>query len=187
MLTLFFDHQGIVLSEFAAHGQRITSESYCGTLRILKERLRKKRPQFWKLPRGAAGPRPFWLHHDNASSHTAAPTMDLLRDSQIVTLEHPPNSPDLAPCNYFVFPQLKNALRGVRHANVPKMQAAVNRELCRITKADFAAAIDQLPVRWMKCVAAAGEYFEGRNIQIDPERDHGLVFEEPSSDEDSDD
>ncbi len=35
----------------------------------------------------------------------------------------------------------------------------------------------------MKCIAAGGEYFEGRNIAIDPEGDHDLVFDLPSSSE----
>ncbi len=117
--------------------------------------------------------------------------MEFIRDSRMEVMEHPPNSPDLAPCDYFVFPRLKNALRGVRHPDVPSMQAAVQRELKKIPKADFQAALEQLPVRWMKCVTAGGEYFEGWNIQIDPEGNHQLVFDagttsEEESDQDTD-
>ncbi len=39
MLTLFFDKRGVVHSEFAPQGQRITSETYCETLKVLKERI----------------------------------------------------------------------------------------------------------------------------------------------------
>ncbi len=62
------------------------------------------------------------------------------------------------------------------------MQAAVLRELKRIPKEEFATALDTLPIRWMKCIKAEGEYFEGRGFDIDPEGDHGLVFQEESSD-----
>ncbi len=43
-----------------------------------------------------------------------------------------------------------------------------------------------LPLRWMKCVAAKGEYFEGRGLAIDPEQ-HGLeiIFGEDSELEES--
>ncbi len=182
MLTLFFDKRGVVHTEFAPRGQRITLETYCKTLKVLKERIRKKRPDLWRRPnRARHGLCPFRLHHDNASSHTVAPTLDLLRDSDIQTLEHPPNSPDLAPCDYFVFPRLKNTLRGIRHPDVPAMQAAVASELKKIPKEEFATAIDALPVRWMKCLKAEGEYFEGRGVQINPEGNHGLVFDEESS------
>ncbi len=124
MLTVFFDAKGVVLSEFAPRGVNICSESYCATIKVLKERLRKKRPTLWKKV-NPDEPRPFWLHHDNASSHTAAPTIKLLQECDFKILQHPPNSPDLAPCDYFLFPRMKNALRGVRHPNVQAMQAAV--------------------------------------------------------------
>ena len=53
MLTLFFDKKGMVLAEFAPRGQRINAEAYCDTIKTLKECLRRKRPQLWKLPGGA--------------------------------------------------------------------------------------------------------------------------------------
>ncbi len=45
MLTLFFDKKGVVLAEFAPRGQRINSGAYCETIKTLKERLRRKRPE----------------------------------------------------------------------------------------------------------------------------------------------
>ncbi len=52
MLMLFFDKQGVVLCEFAPRGERINAEAYCETIKTLKERLRRKRPHLWKIPRG---------------------------------------------------------------------------------------------------------------------------------------
>ncbi|GBP36656.1 hypothetical protein EVAR_35240_1 [Eumeta japonica] len=43
--------------------------------------------------------RGFMLHHDSASSHTSAVTGNFLKESNIVVLEHPPYSPDLATCD----------------------------------------------------------------------------------------
>uniref|UniRef100_A0A1I8G015 DDE_3 domain-containing protein n=1 Tax=Macrostomum lignano TaxID=282301 RepID=A0A1I8G015_9PLAT len=54
------------------------------------------------------------LLHDNASSHTAHIVQNLLRDYQWEVLPHPPYSPDLSPCNFDLFPKLKNQLRGRR-------------------------------------------------------------------------
>ena len=45
-----------------------------------------------------------------------------------------------------------------------------------IDPAEMAAAIHSMPIRWMKCVKARGEYFEGRHLTIDPENDHGLIM-----------
>lgn len=75
-------------------------------------------------------------------------------------------------------------LRGHRFPNLQALQTGVNRALRAIPKQDFAAAIDQLTVRWMKCVKSDGEYFEGKHLQIDPEGDHGIQFETDSEFED---
>lgn len=152
MITAFFDRSGIVHTEFKDPGINVNAESYGATLRGMKESVRRKRPQLWA--RDQDGKRSFQLHQDNASPHTADPTLRLLEDSGIDILQHPPNSLDLAPCDYFLFPRLKSELRGVRFRNILEMQAAVNRILRRMPKQEFAAAIDDLTVRWMKCVKA---------------------------------
>ena len=44
--------------------------------------------------------------------------IDYLESGQIITEAYPPYSPDLAPCNIFLFPNLKIWLRGKRfHSN----------------------------------------------------------------------
>ncbi len=184
MLTVFFDRDGVILAEFAPPSEKVTAETYCETLRLLKERLRRKRPHLW-VRANRTEQRPFLLHHDNASSHTAVPTLAFIGESDIDMLAHPPYSPDLVPCDYFLFPRLKNIFRGVRHASKAAMERAIKDGLRQIPPEDFVAAIDSMPVRWMKCVAANGQYFEGKHIAIDPENDHGLAFEEPDTEEES--
>ena len=39
------------------------------------------------------------LNHDNASTHTAALTLDFLAASDVQLVTHPPYSPDLVPCD----------------------------------------------------------------------------------------
>eukprot|EP00112_Aurelia_sp_Birch-Aquarium-sp1_P003207 Seg13574.1 transcript_id=Seg13574.1/GoldUCD/mRNA.D3Y31 product="Histone-lysine N-methyltransferase SETMAR" pseudo=true protein_id=Seg13574.1/GoldUCD/D3Y31 len=53
------------------------------------------------------------LHHDNVAAHRAAATQEFLLAERAKQLEHPPYSPDLAPCDFFVFPFVKSKLRGV--------------------------------------------------------------------------
>ena len=54
------------------------------------------------------------LHHDNASSHTSAQTTAFLSTQNIDLMSHPPYSPDLAPNDIFLFPYVKNKMRGLR-------------------------------------------------------------------------
>jgi hypothetical protein len=35
-----------------------------------------------------------------------------LAKNNIPVMEHPPYSPDLAPCDFFLFPKIKSALKG---------------------------------------------------------------------------
>jgi transposase len=54
------------------------------------------------------------LHHDNAPAHTALSVRKFLATKQINVLEHPAYSPDLAPIDFFLFPKVKEILKG-RH------------------------------------------------------------------------
>ncbi len=178
MATVFFDRTGMVHLEFKPPGINVTSETYCGTLCQMKESVRRKRPQLWRQDQERD--HSFLLHQDNASSHTAVPTLALLGESGIQMLSHPPYSPDLAPCDFFLFPRLKEMLRGVRFPNILQLQDGVRRVLNQIPKREFAVAMDSLPTRWMKCVKAGGDYFEGKHLTIDPEGDHGIQFDTDS-------
>jgi transposase len=52
-------------------------------------------------------------------------------------MDHPPYSPDLAPCNYRLFPKLKNALKGQRFADIPDIQRNVTTLMWGILENDF--------------------------------------------------
>ena len=60
------------------------------------------------------------LHHENAVAHREAATQEFLHVERVQQLENPPYSPDLAPCDFFVFPFMKSKLHGVRF-NTPDL------------------------------------------------------------------
>lgn len=166
MLTCFFDENGSILAEFKPRGVTVTAENYCVLLKTLKERIRKKRPQLWLRsdPGDKKSDRTFYLHHDNASPHTAVPTLAFMGESGIRMISHPAYSPDLAPCDYFLFPYLKRQLRGKRFRTIQEMQTAVKKLLKDTPQQIFQKAILDLPIRWRKCVMSSSDYFEGRHI-----------------------
>ena len=55
------------------------------------------------------------LHHDNAPAHTAAATREFLAREGVQLMFHPPCSPNLATCDFFLFPHAKKQLRGTRY------------------------------------------------------------------------
>jgi len=100
MLIMFFDIRGIVHHEFVPQGQTVNAGFYCSVLRRLREDIRRKRPELWRAGN-------WLLHDDNAPSHRTLVTREFLAHNSITALPQPPYSPDLAPCDFFLFPKMK--------------------------------------------------------------------------------
>ena len=75
----------------------------------------------------------------------------------IKTVPQPPYSPDLAHCDFWLFPKLK----GCRYATIEKRKVAVTKVIDKLTQEDFHGAIQKLLERYNECIAAGGDYFEG--------------------------
>ena len=54
------------------------------------------------------------LLNDNARPHTANLVRDKLQIFDWETLQHPPHNPDLSPCDFHIFGDLKEDIRGRR-------------------------------------------------------------------------
>ena len=109
MSIIFFDTRGIVLNHMAPAKTTVNSEYYAHLIRVQFQRaIRDKRPD---LARSG-----FILHQDNAPMHVSQPVKSTLQELGIKKpLLHPPYSPDLAICDFFLFPKVKNLLRGVKY------------------------------------------------------------------------
>ena len=75
----------------------------------------------------------------------------------IKTVPQPPNSADLAPCDFCLFPKL----RGCRYETIEEMKGTVMKVIDTLTQEDFDGAFWKLLERYNKCIAAGGDYFEG--------------------------
>ena len=75
----------------------------------------------------------------------------------IKTVPHHPYSPDLAPCDFCLFPKLI----GCRYETIEEMKDAVTKVIDMLTQEDFYGAFRKLLERYKKCIAAGGDYFEG--------------------------
>ena len=75
----------------------------------------------------------------------------------IKTVPHPPYSPDLAPCDSWLFPKL----RGCRYETIEEMKEAVTKVIDILTQEDFHEALPKLLEWYNKFFAAGGDYFEG--------------------------
>ena len=75
----------------------------------------------------------------------------------IKTIPQPPDSPDLAPCDFWLFPKL----RGCRYETIEEMKESVTKVIDTLTQEEFHGAFQKLLERYNKCIATGGDYFEG--------------------------
>jgi hypothetical protein len=61
----------------------------------------------------------------------------------IMKLDHPPYSPDLAPCDFWLFPKLKTALKGHRFSDIADIQGHATTILQSIPEEKFHKCFEQ--------------------------------------------
>ncbi|UYV68154.1 hypothetical protein LAZ67_5003213 [Cordylochernes scorpioides] len=157
LLRVFFDCRGVVHHEFLPQGRTVNKEYYLQVMRNLREAIRQKRPDLWKNKN-------WLLHHDNAPAHTSLLVRDFLAKNNTLMNTQPPYSPDLAPCDLFLFPKLKKPMKGRRYATLDEIKTASKEELKKILKNDFLKCFEDWKNRWHKCIISHGDYFEGDKI-----------------------
>jgi hypothetical protein len=72
-------------------------------------------------------------------------------------LDHPPYSPDLPPCDFWLFPKLKTALKEQRFADLSYIQRNVKTLLRGILENEFQDCFRQWHHRLTKCMASHGQ------------------------------
>ena len=100
----------------------------------------------------------------------------------IKTVPQPPYSPDLAPCDFCLFP----TLRSCRYETIEMVKEAVTKVIYTLTQEDFHGAFQKLLERYNKCIAAGGDYFEGDlsfmcvlSIKVPIRKKSGNLFNDP--------
>jgi hypothetical protein len=129
-LIVFFDMEGIVQYEYVPQGQTVNQQFYLQVLKRLRLSISRKRPQ--KRVAGA------WaLHHDNAPVHSAHSIQVFLASHGIPVIQQPPYSPDMAPYDVWLFPQLKTVLKGNRFEDIDEIKKNSMSTLNAIPKDSF--------------------------------------------------
>ena len=72
----------------------------------------------------------------NAPVHNSILVTEYLTKMGIKTVSHPPYSPDLAPCDFCLFPKL----RGCRYETIEEMKEAVTKVIDTLKQEDFHGA-----------------------------------------------
>jgi histone-lysine N-methyltransferase SETMAR len=152
MLTVFWDCQGVLLTEFQQRGHTVTSDSYCTILMKFRAAIPRKRPGLLT--------KKMLLLHDNARPHCANQTTAMLWSFKWEVLHCPTYSPDLAPSDFQLFGPLKHHLSGERFPDNDAVERAVRAWLRQQPKEFYAAGFQGLMKRKEKCLNLCGDYVE---------------------------
>jgi len=153
MLIAFFDMEGIVYYEYVPQSRTVNQQFYLQVLKRLRLAVSRKKPQ-----KRAA--RAWALHHDNAPAHTAHSIQVFLTSHGIPVVQQPPYSPDMAPCDFWLFPQLKTVMKVKRFEDTDTIKKNATSTLNTIPKDSFKKCSQQWQDRWKQCVSSQGEYIE---------------------------
>jgi histone-lysine N-methyltransferase SETMAR len=154
LLTVFFDYRGNVHHSYAPGGQTINKVHYLEVIRHLRDAVRRKRLDLWVS-------RNWQLHHDNAPAYSSQLIQSFLAKHGIPVVCQAPYSPDMAPCDFWLFPKLKRPLKGSRFDSRKDIMRNALKELRSLPEEAFQKCFQQWKERWAKCVESHGAYFEG--------------------------
>jgi len=121
-------------------------------LERLCDGVRKKRPEMWSS--GYC-----FRHHNNAPAHVALSVQQFLARNMTV-IPDPSYSPDLAPCDFFIFPHMKGEMKGKHFADVREVKKKML-EVLNISTEEFQKCFQLWEKCWYKYIGSKGEYFEG--------------------------
>ena len=152
LASIFWDCKGVIYAEYTVDGSTVTGTRFANSVQILREEVKKKRRG--KLRSGLV------LHMDNAPAHTSRIAQATIRDCGFELLPHPPYSPDLAPSDFWLFPNLKKALKGKRFEDTNEVIEAANQWFEDQTEDFYKTGVLKLKSRCEKCIMVRGDYVE---------------------------
>ena len=119
MATVFLDAKGIIMLDFLPKRSTITGVYYANLLDQLRTAIREKHEVNSQTCKGVL------LQQDNAGVHTWEVAMDAVERNGYELIPHPAYSPDLAPSDFFLFPNLKKDIHGLHFRSDEEVVTAV--------------------------------------------------------------
>uniref|UniRef100_A0ABD2WWM9 C2H2-type domain-containing protein n=1 Tax=Trichogramma kaykai TaxID=54128 RepID=A0ABD2WWM9_9HYME len=145
-LIVFFAKRGIVYYEFLPQGETLTAIYYCEVIKRLSLRIGDRRK--WILH-----------HHEDTNAHSSPKLQEYLKKKNVDVLSYTPNSPDLAPCDIFLIPKLKQGLKRVQLQTVKQLQKKIIQIINNIKLTEFVNGFNQWQEIWDQCINIKGDYF----------------------------
>ena len=144
--------------DFLPKRSTITGVYYANLLDQLKTAVREKCRG--KLSKGVL------LQQDNARVHTCKVAMDAVQRNWYELIPHPAYSPDLAPGDFFLFPNLKKDIRGLHFRSDEEVVTAVEEWVNGKEPDFFSSGLIALEHRWSKYITLEGNNIEKEEVDL---------------------
>jgi histone-lysine N-methyltransferase SETMAR len=148
MLVLCWGVRSVPVSTFPQKGKTMTASLFQETVVNPLISLNETLPENQKL----------LVHWDNAPAHTAKSTKAVIERSGLAVLQQPPYSPDLAPCDFFLFGYLKCHLRGKKCDTPESLLTEITSIMNGITTRRRIHVFQGWMFRLQSVIDAGGEY-----------------------------
>ena len=106
--------------------------------------------------------------------------MDAVERNGYELIPHPAYSPDLAPSDFFLFPNLKKDIRGLHFRSGEEVVTAVEEWVNRKDPDFFSSGLMALEHRWSKCITLESNYIVKEEVESQPEMLGWLLIDSPS-------
>ena len=158
MATVFWDAKGVIMLDFLPKRSTITGVYYANLLDQLRTAIREKRRG--KLSKGVL------LQQDNARVPTCKVAMDAVERNGYELIPHPAYSPDLAPSDFFLYPNLKEDIRELHFRSDEEVVTAVEEWVNGKDPDFFSSGLMTLEHRWSKCITLESNYIEKEEVDL---------------------
>ena len=150
IVAVFFTKDGIIETVLLDKSKTVTSQWYTETClpQLFKNLVYRSPLDSW------------FLHQDNTLVHQAATTQEFLEGAEVKLLKHPAYSPDLAPCDFGLFPYVKLRMKGRHFLSDEELVATFREECDFIPKQMWEKWFDEWFLRMKKCITCDGKYLE---------------------------
>ena len=158
MATVFWDAKGVIMLDFLPKRSTITGVYYANLLDQLRTTIHEKLRG--KLYKGVL------LQQNNARVPTCKVAMDAVERNRCELIPHHAYSSDLAPSDFFLFPNLKKHIRGLHFQSDEEVVTAVEEWVNGKDPDFFSSGLMALERRWSKCITLEGNYIEKEEVDL---------------------
>jgi histone-lysine N-methyltransferase SETMAR len=151
LFSILFKSNGALVVHCLGKGDTMNRFYYINNcLKPVAKEIEKERPKI--------GTQGIKLLHDNSRVHDNQEVKDYLRQKHIILMPHPPYSPDLSPCDYWLNDYIKRNLKDQPNANA--LFKAVSEFVFSIPEKEYKKTFERLIERMELCINNNGNYFE---------------------------